>query len=236
MKCVILQPSYIPWRGVFEQIYEADLFIFYDDVQYDKRGWRNRNLIKTPNGPLWLTIPVYSHGAQVEHTPINQIGICWDEAWNQKHWKSIQTSYSRAPFFSKLAPLLEEKYASHPILLADFTVDLTIALANELGISHTRFMRSSHLEGIQGTKTDRLLAILQRVGATQYISGPSARDYIDFEKFRQASISLEFMEYGYPEYPQLYPPYEAQVSILDLMFMTGPQALEHYIVTKSRRS
>jgi hypothetical protein len=228
MNCVILQPSYIPWRGYFHQIQKADLFVFYDDVQYDKRGWRNRNRIKTPAGSRWLTIPVFAHGNQVEHTPIHQVSICWDEPWNQKHWKSIQHSYARAPYFRKYAPMLEEKFTAHPEFLADFTIHLTIALARELGISHTRFLRSSEIPGIEGTKTDRLLAILQHVGATHYISGPSARDYIEGEKFRQAGITLEYMEYNYPEYDQLYPPFDPQVAILDLIFMTGPQAL-HYI-------
>ena len=227
MKCVVLQPSYIPWRGVFEQIQKADLFVFCDDIQYDKRGWRNRNRIKTPSGSLWLTIPVYARGAQIEHTPINQVKICWDEPWNQKHWKSIQHSYSKTPYFRNYAPLLEEKYAAHPECLADFTIDLTLVLAHELGISHTRFIRSSQIPGVEGTKTDRLISILQRVGANHYISGPSARAYIENEKFQQLGITLEYMKYNYPEYPQLYPPFDPQVTILDLLFMTGPQALQY---------
>jgi WbqC-like protein family len=227
MNCVILQPSYIPWRGYFHQIQKADLFIFYDDVQYEKRGWRNRNRIKTPAGLLWLTIPVFAHGAQVVHTPIYQVSICWDEPWNQKHWKSIQHSYARAPYFRKYASMLEEKFMAHPEFLADFTIPLTIDLARELGISHTRFMRSSEIPDIRGAKTDRLIAILGHVGATNYISGPSARNYIEAEKFLQAGITLEFMEYNYPEYNQLYPPFEPQVTILDLIFMTGPKALDY---------
>ena len=225
MKCVILQPSYIPWRGFFHQVYKADLFVFYDDVQYDKRGWRNRNRIKTPTGPAWLTIPVLAKGAQTEHIPIHEIRICWDEPWNRAHWKSIQMAYAKAPFFKSYAALLEEHYAAHPDFLADFTIDLTIALARALGISHTRFERSSQIMGVEGAKTDRLIAVLQKVGATHYISGPSARDYIEDEKFAAAGITVEYMAYDYPEYPQLYPPFEPQVSILDPLFMLGPAAL-----------
>ena len=99
MKVVILQPSYIPWRGYFDQICRADLFIFYDDVQYDKRGWRNRNQIKTPKGKQWLTIPVHSHGAQTENIPINQIRIVWDNPWSENHLKALQHSYAKAPHF-----------------------------------------------------------------------------------------------------------------------------------------
>ena len=225
MKCVILQPSYIPWRGFFHQVYKADLFVFYDDVQYDKRGWRNRNRIKTASGPAWLTIPVLAKGAQTEHIAIDQIRVCWDEPWNRAHWKSIQMAYAKAPFFKTYAPMLEAHYASHPEFLADFTIDLTVSLARALGIEHTRFARSSQLEGVEGAKTDRLISVLQKVGATHYISGPSARDYIEDDKFAAAGISLEYMTYDYPDYPQLYPPFEPQVSVIDLLFMLGPDAL-----------
>jgi hypothetical protein len=213
---------------VFDQIQRADLFIFYDDVQYDTRGWRNRNQIKTPKGKQWLTIPVHSRGAQTQNIPINQIRIAWDTPWNETHWKAIQHSYGKAPYFERYRPLLEKFYQRHDEFLADFTMELTMAIACELGNTHTRFMRSSAIAGITGQKTDRLIQILQAVGATHYISGPSAQDYIEGEKFNQAGISLEYMQYNYPEYPQLYPPFDPQVTVLDLLFMTGPQA-SHYM-------
>jgi hypothetical protein len=221
---VILQPSYIPWRGYFDQICHADLFIFYDDVQYDKRGWRNRNQIKTLRGKQWLTIPVHSRGSQIENIPINEIRIAWDSLWNQNHLKALQHAYARTPYFSRYLPLLETFYQRRDEFLADFTIDFTVALTHELGNSHTRFMRSSELADTDGQKTNRLIQILQAVGATHYISGPAARDYIEQEKFDEAGITLEYMEYNYPEYPQLYPPFDPHVSILDLLFMTGPQA------------
>jgi hypothetical protein len=226
MKCVILQPSYIPWRGYFDQIRKADLFIFYDDVQYDKRGWRNRNRIKTANGTQWLTIPVHSKGAQTQRIPIHQIRICWDNAWNSDHWRSLLSAYVKAPFFGDYAPLIEVFYRRQPEYLADFTIDFTIFLARQLGIKHTQFLRSSSLQ-VDGAKTERLINLLQQVGANHYISGPSARNYIETELFQAAGIQLEYMEYNYPEYPQLYPPFDPQVSILDLLFMTGPDARKY---------
>ncbi len=138
-------------------------------------------------------------------------------------------AYHKAPYFKQTAGILEPFYTSRPDFLANFTIAQTIALARSLGIRHTRFMRSSEIPGVEGSKTDRLLSILTNVGATHYISGPSASEYIENEKFEQAGISLEFMEYDYPEYPQLYPPFEPQVSIIDLMFMTGPQALGYIL-------
>lgn len=229
MNVVILQPSYIPWRGYFDQIGCADLFIFYDDVQYDKRGWRNRNQIKTPNGRQWLTIPVHSRGAQTENLPIHQIRIAWDHPWNQNHLKALRHSYAKAPYFRQYMPLLEDFYHRRDEFLVDFTMDFTMVLAHELGNGHTRFIRSSEIAGINGQKTDRLLQILRAVGATHYISGPSAREYIETKKFEAAGISLEYMEYNYPEYPQLYPPFDPYVSVLDLLFMTGPEAPKYIL-------
>lgn len=229
MKVVILQPSYIPWRGYFEQIYRADLFIFYDDVEYDKRGWRNRNQIKTASKKQWLTIPVNSKNSQKEHTPINKIPIVWESRWNETHLKTLRQSYQKAPFFHHYEKMLTEFYQRHDHYLADFTIDFTIALAREIGITKTDFKRSSELKGITGKKTDRLLSVLQAVNAKHYISGPSARDYIEEEKFEKADISLEYVNYNYPEYPQLYPPFDPYVSILDLLVMTGPEALNYII-------
>ena len=226
MKVVILQPSYIPWRGYFDQIRRADLFVFYDDVQYDKRGWRNRNQIKTSHGKHWLTIPVHSRGAQTRNIRINRVRIAWDNVWNQDHLGTIRHSYAKAPHFSRFLPLLKEFYQRRDEFLADFTIDFTIAIARELGIEDTCFMRSSEIAGISGQKTDRLIQILQRVGATHYISGPAAREYLAQEKFDAKGITLEYMEYNYPEYTQLYPPFDPFVSILDLLFMTGSKALD----------
>jgi WbqC-like protein family len=226
MKVVILQPSYIPWRGYFHQVLKADTFVFYDDVQYDTRGWRNRNQIKTANGKQWLTIPVFSRGAQTQRIPIDKIKIVWDNPWNQDHWKALQHAYGRAPFFDQYVSQLEEFYRRHDEYLADFTIDLTVALARLLGDQHTHFVRASSLK-VEGAKTDRLIAVLKAVGANHYISGPSARDYIEPEKFQAAGIGLEYMVYNYPEYPQLYPPFDPQVSLLDLLFMTGPRAAQY---------
>jgi WbqC-like protein len=227
VNAVILQPSYIPWRGYFDQIRRADLFVFYDDVQYDKRGWRNRNQIKALHGKQWLTIPVYSRGAQTQNIPINKIRVVWDSPWNETHFKAIFHSYCKAPYFDRYLPLLETFYRRHDEFLTDFTIDFTVALARELGIDQTRFIRSSEIAGINGQKTDRLIQILQAVGATHYISGPSASDYMEKEKFDAAGITFEYMEYDYPEYPQLYPPFDPHVSILDLLFMTGPEAFSY---------
>jgi hypothetical protein len=220
---VILQPSYIPWRGYFGQIRKADLFIFYDDVQYDKHGWRNRNQIKTAQGKQWLTIPVHSKGV-TDGIPIKDVRIDWSRPWGKAHLKTLTFAYNKSLYFKYYQPLLESFYSRRDECLADFTIETTILLSRELGIESTRFLRSSELPGIHGVKTERLIQILQQVGAKHYISGPSARDYIEKEKFDEAGITLEYMEYNYPEYPQLYPPFDPYVTVLDLLFMTGQDA------------
>ncbi|HWQ91845.1 MAG TPA: WbqC family protein [Clostridia bacterium] len=232
MNCVILQPSYIPWRGFFHQVWKADCFIFYDDVQYDKRGWRNRNRIKTPQGPRWLSIPVHNKGHQVEGTLLRDIRICADTPWQTKHWHALEHCYAKAPFFNLYAPVLREFYQPRWEFLCDFTIELTVALAQELGVRRTRFLRSSTLR-TEGGKNERLIQLLQSVGADHYITGPSASSYLREDQFHAAGITVEYMTYDYPEYPQLYPPFLAEVSILDLLFMTGPKAAQ--FILKPRR-
>jgi hypothetical protein len=223
MNCVILQPSYIPWRGYFHQIQRADQFVFLDDVQYDRHGWRNRNRIITPGGVQWLTIPVHSRGHLEKKTQLRDIAICWDRPWNTRHWKTIRQAYGKAPYFDRYRDDLEAVYGTTPRLLADFTIETSIALSKMLGIHDTTFLRSSELE-TEGTKTEKVLSILKKIGARRYLSGPLARRYLEEDRLLAEGIEVEYMVYDYPEYGQLSSPFEPSVSILDLLFMEGPRA------------
>ena len=225
MRCVILQPSYIPWRGYFHQVQKADVFVFYDDVQYDKHGWRNRNRIKTRQGTRWLTVPVHSRGNVVGGLPISEVRIDRSTDWGRRHWLTLTHSYGRAPHFDRYAPLLEPVYRDPPERLADLDIALTLLLARQLGIDGARFVRSSTLR-VGGSRMDRLLAVLRAVGATQYVSGPAARAYLDEGALARAGIELEYMRYEYPAYEQLHPPYDPAVCVLDLLFMDGPRAAD----------
>jgi hypothetical protein len=220
---VILQPSYIPWRGFFDLVHDADVFVFYDDVQYDKHGWRNRNRIKTAQGTQWLTIPVLAKGNVSESLLVKDVAITKNQDWSKKHLGTLRQSYGKAPFFNEYFPLLGEIFAKKHERLADLTIELTVALARALGIEHTRFLRSSEL-GIDGGKTERLVRLMQHLGADRYLSGPSAKDYIEAPLFANAGIELDYKTYIYPEYEQLHPPFDAQVSVLDLLFMKGKDA------------
>jgi len=221
--CVILQPSYIPWRGYFDQILKADVFVFYDDVQYDKHGWRNRNRIKTPNGSRWLTIPVSAKGNITHSRYIKDIPIVYDKDWVNLHLENLKSNYSRTPYYREYMDLLLPFYKNRYELLADFTIDTTIALAGKLGVPAERFVRSSEL-GIEADRNQRLIDILHHLNCNHYITGPSAQDYIERQLYADAGIELSFINYDYPTYPQPHPPFDSQVTILDLLFMVGSDA------------
>jgi hypothetical protein len=221
MKCAIIQPSYLPWRGYFHQIQKADVFVFYDDVQYDKHGWRNRNRIKTAAGPRWLTVPVTARGNVITGLPIHEVRIAGDR-WVAKHLATLRQAYARAPNIDRCLSLLEPHLSRGQTHLADLTIGLTIVLAEELGVRR-EFVRSSELR-VAGERMDRLMAVLDRVGASHYISGPAARAYLNDGRLNDSGISVEYMEYDYPEYAQLHPPYEPQVSVVDLLAMEGDRA------------
>ena len=221
-KIAILQSDYIPWKGYFDIINMVDEFILYDEMQYTRNDWRNRNIIKTPNGTLWLTIPVITKGKFGQ--AINETKVS-NSKWAKNHLKTICQNYARAPYIQQYKPLLEDLYAQagEMELLSDINYLFLTALCKELGIT-TKISWSSDYELVEG-KTERLAALVASAGGSYYLSGPSAKDYIQDEVFEQANIQLEYMDYsGYPEYPQLHGEYCDTISIIDLLLMTGPDA------------
>lgn len=221
MRCLAsIQPSYIPWCGYFHIIQKSHVFVFHDDVQYTKQSWRNRNRIKSAGGSQWLTVPV---GRVPVSTRINEVQLDPSSGWAERHWNRIEASYARTPFFEQCAPPLRAIYERSWTSLSDLDIELTIKLCELLGIDHVEFRRASDLD-IEGAKTDRLLQMCNRLGATRYLSGPAAKSYIQPADFERAGLELEWMVYDYPEYEQLYPPFEPQVSVIDLLFMKGSEA------------
>ena len=217
----IVQSCYIPWKGYFDLIAGVDEFILFDDRQFTRRDWRNRNRIKTPQGSRWLTIPVETKGRY--HQRIDETAIV-DPGWADRHWKSIRHTYASAPFFSDYRELLGELYrSSSERMLSLVNRRFLEAICELLGIQ-TVFSWSTDYE-VEGKLTDRLVALCQAAGATDYLSGPAARSYLDEPLFDDAGIRFSYMDYeGYPEYEQLYPPFEHAVTILDLILSTGPDA------------
>ena len=220
--CVIFQPSYVPWRGVCDQIRRADVCVHYDEVQYDMHGWRNRNRIKGANGSFWITIPVKlprGHGK----TTLHDARISYEQKWREKHWAAIRGSYSSAPHFADLVQWLRPHYKTQAERLVDFTIPLQEACAHALGFTDTEFLRSSSLD-ISGERTERLVEICRVVGAEHYISGPSARAYLDRSAFERAGIEVEFIDYNYEPYAQLHGEFDPKVSILDALAMLSEGA------------
>jgi hypothetical protein len=226
-RVAIVQSSYIPWKGYFDLIRRVDEFILYDDVQYTKRDWRNRNRIKSPNGPMWLTIPVEVKGRYLQ--PIKDTKIS-DRRWNERHWRSIQASYARAPYYAAYKAALEDLYCGCvSASLSEINFRFLSRLCELLSID-TRLSWSMDYTGVETEPTERLVAMCRRAGATEYLSGPAAKAYLDPAQFDTAGVTLTFMDYrGYPEYHQLHPPFDHHVSLIDLLVHTGQGALAHML-------
>ncbi len=219
----IIQSNYIPWKGYFDIINMSDEFILFDEAQYTRRDWRNRNKIKTPNGVMWLTIPVKVKG--LYHQLIRETEVM-DKRWGREHWKTLCHVYGRAPYFDQYRAFFEELYltvSEEETFLSQINYRFLKAICGLLGIC-TPLTWSHDYELLDG-KTERVLGLCLQVGATVYLSGPSARAYLDEAQFTAVNMRVEYMDYsGYPEYHQLYPPFEHAVSILDLIFNEGPDA------------
>lgn len=220
MICGIIQSSYIPWRGYFDFIHDCDVFVFHDDIPYTKQDWRNRNRIKTQSGLKWLTVPV---GRVPTRTLIDQVAIT-DPSWSNEHLKFIKINYWKAPYFDPYFKFLESLYKHPWRQLAELNRTLTIEIARSLDI-RAKFICSSDLN-VSGEKTDRIARICREVGADHYLSGPSARAYLDEERLNRHGIQVSYKVYDYPHYPQLHGSFEPQVSIIDLLFNCGARAPE----------
>jgi len=218
----IVQSNYIPWKGYFDLINLVDEFILYDEVQYTKRDWRNRNMIKSPTGNLWLTIPVDAKGKYVQRIFDAKVT---EHNWGNKHWRSIRHNYAKAPYFKEYSQVFEELFlgTQQMIYLSEINYTFITAINSLLGIT-TKISWSSDYTLVDG-KTERLVNLCKQAQATSYLSGPSAKNYIEEGLFAENNIQLRWMEYsGYPAYHQLYPPFTHQVSILDLIFNEGSKA------------
>lgn len=221
MRICIVQSCYIPWKGFFDLIGRCDEYVIFDRAQYAKRHWHNRNRIKTANGVAWVTIPVATKGRFDQ--PIDEVLI--EKPWADKHWRALELAYARAPFFDDLAPVVRSWYerAEKHARLTDVNELFTREIAGQLGL-RTRIVRDSAYPA-DGIKTERLLAIAQAAGADRYLSGPSARAYLDERQLAAGGVATEWMSYdGYPDYEQLHGNFEHAVSVLDLLFNTGPEA------------
>ena len=205
-RVAIVQSNYVPWRGYFDMIASVDEFILLDDAQYTRRDWRNRNRIKTAQGTRWLTIAVQVSGRYTQSIYETMVA---EEDWADKHWRMLRQEYARAEGLTersgpaRAALRHGARPAPHrrqPPLPAGDRGFLGIETPITLSLDYDP----------QGTRTERLLDLCVKAGATEYVSGPAARAYLEEERFADAGIEVTWFEYGpYGEYPQVHPPYRA---------------------------
>jgi hypothetical protein len=223
----IIQSNYIPWRGYFDFINSVDVFVFYDDVQYTKNDWRNRNKIKTGHGALWLTVPVH-HASLAQH--IDDTRIDYKHRWRMKHQRSMEQAYGKQPYFAEYFPKYLETLEEGHVTISTLNQSLIRWLMSSLGIATP--LRSASEFDLAGRRTGRLIELCTRLGATTYLSGPSAASYLEYDLFREAGIALEFKSYDYLPYPQPHGPFVPDVTVLDLLFSMGAEA-KHYLKSQT---
>jgi hypothetical protein len=225
-----LQPGYLPWIGFFDQVFHADLFILYDDLDYTRKSWRNRNRIKGPRGPQWLTVPVLSRSGQ----KIHEAQIDRNRNWREEHWRTIEHCYARAPFFSRYRDTFREIYREEWVRLCDLDVRLIRTLLREFGI-RTEVVLSSSLgleEGFLATNpadhvaTRRIVHFMNRFGAKRFLEGQAGRAYIREDILREAGITVHYQSYEHRPYPQRFGAFVPFLSAVDLLFNCGPLSLE----------
>jgi hypothetical protein len=223
-RVAIIQSCYVPWIGFFDLISRCDEYIVFDQVQFAKRHWHNRNRIKTPKGAEWLTIPVLTKSRMEQ--PIDEVEI--SEPWAERHWRSLEYNYKKSAHFSAEQDVVRSWFEAVDKLrlLTEINTFLLRQLADWFGLS-VRIVPDREYAA-EGRQTERLLSLCKSAAATCYISGPSAKAYLDESIFLREGIEVEWMSYGpYPEYPQLYGDFDIAVSVLDQIFNLGAEARKH---------
>ena len=218
------QPQYLPWLGYFDKILKSDRFVFLDCVQYEKRGFQNRNQIRTHKGPVWLTVPVISKGRY--HQMLKEVKIDPSLRWAKEHWNALKLNYGRAPFFKPYAPFFEATYGRQWEYLIDLNLH-TITFLLECFEVDTPLVMESELQ-IKGRATERLVELTRKLGATTYLSGIGGKAYLEEERFRKADLQLVYQVFQHPVYPQLFAgspdDFMTNLSAVDLLFNEGPKS------------
>lgn len=224
MKIVITQPTYLSWIGYYGMINLADIFVFYDDVQFERRSWQNRNKISKNNGESqWLTIPIIHNG---QNEKINEVKIDYSTNWREKHWKSIYYSYCKSPYFEMYQNEIKSIYMNKYDTISDFNIFIIKKIAKLLNINLPKFVISSEIEGVFGEKTDRLINILEKIGGDEYISTIGTKAYLETDKFKDKNIDLYWYDYQNTVYGQMNLEFVPYLSVIDLLFNVGPDSLK----------
>ena len=227
----IHQPHFFPWLGYFDKIAGSDVFVILDNCQYKKQEFQNRNKIKTPKGPLWVTVPVLIKGYSDQN--INDIRIDNSENWRKRHLNLLKTNYREARFFEPYYSEIESFYMSRKWeMLAELNIGMLYWFTERLGIGTP--VRIASEMNVEGVKTERNVNICKALGADVYLSGQGAKTYLDGSLFAAAGIELRFQEYQHPVYTQLHGAFEPYLSVTDLLFNAGGRSLE--IIKEGRKT
>lgn len=228
MRAAIVQSSYIPWKGYFSLIHLVDHFVLYDDVQYTRRDWRNRNCLRTSQGLRWLSIPILTKGQRTQRVCDATVA---EPGWAESHWRTIAQSYRRAPGWAEIAPTVQDAYeaCAHETHLSAVNARFLRAISGLLGIATPLSWSMDY--SLPEDRNERLIEICRLVGATDYLTGPAARAYLDEPRCAAAGLRVHWMDYrGYPDYPQLHgPPCVHEVTALDLLANLGRAGAAAYM-------
>ena len=214
---MVSQSNYLPWKGYFDLVRRADVLVLLDNVQFTRRDWRSRNMIKTPSGVQWLTVPVCAPAGRM--TSVSEAEIS-DEGWAKSHLRAVELSYRRTSHFEQVFGVLEECLYQGDTLLSNLNERILRTLFEFMNIDvEIQVARGPVMEV---DPSERILDLVQRAGGARYISGPAARSYLDTSIFAGAEVEVDFIDYpSYPEYQQLWPPFRHDVSIVDVLFHLG---------------
>jgi hypothetical protein len=214
------QPEYIPWLGFFDKLARADVYVIYDDAQYQHGGFHNRNRIRTPEGWEWLTVPI-SHGYP---QTIKNVKIAGD-LWKNKHLYGIRHHYQNTPYYSRYYPLIKDALMLNHESLLGLNLHLIKTIANILGMN-PKMVFSSELPYAGTEKNEKLVSMCKFLGADCYLSGSGGKNYIQEALFSQANVKLQWHNYQHPTYKQGFSGFEPNMSIIDLLFNEGPRSKE----------
>ncbi len=228
----INQPAYLPWLGYFDRIHASDIHVILDHVQFEKNSFVNRNKIRTPQGQMWLTIPLATKG-KFNNLPINQLSVANQNKWCSKHLKSIQANYAKALNFNILMPMLEEILTTNdestflPIIMT-----LNDMLAGILNCKREKVLSSTM--NVTSSKSEMVLEICKKINATTYLSGPFGKDYLEEHLFLEAGIEVKYHTYESMQYTQNWPDFVSHLSSLDLLMNYDLNTVEDFMI-KGRR-
>jgi hypothetical protein len=224
MTGVILQPGYLPWIGFLDLMFQCDVFVIYDDVQYTKRDWRNRNRIKFNDKIHILSVPVKTAGMHRENLKINKAMISYDLDWQKNHIETIRHAYGKTKWFSRYSPELFEILSKTPPLLIDLLMSIIVWANKALGIERKIVFSSQLNIDDELKKSDRLIAICRKLNIDHYLTGDAAENYISIEQFKKNNISVHFHNYHHPIYEQIGKEFVSHLSIIDMIFNCGPES------------